>query len=260
MRRPGRRVELVMLVSAAVALAAVRARGDDPAARLYVDSCAACHTIGQGAGVGPDLLPATQRPKDALRIAVMKMEDNVGPLTNAQVESMVDLLKSADVTKRLAALTQPAAQVAVTLPHGSQPNGRRLFFGEKPLANGGPPCFGCHAVASRGGNLAVDLTSVQARIGPSALMSATATPPFPMMKTAYAHRPVTQEEALDLAAFLESSASDHPSVVQPPPERVLPVHLGALSFAGVIFGAVTFVFRSRRAGVRSRLVRDSSER
>lgn len=263
MRRAVRRVELLILVPAVAAAIAVRANAEDVAAQLFAGSCAACHTIGQGAGIGPDLLSATQRPKESLRVSVKKMEETVGPLTEAQVDGLVDLLKSSDLNQRLAALAQPAAEetvAAVELPRGSEPNGRRLFFGERPLAHGGPPCFACHAVASRGGNLAVDLTSVQARIGPSALMSATATPPFPMMKAAYAKRQVTQQEALDLAAFLESSAIDHPSVFQPPPERVLPVHLGALSFAGVIFGAAGLLFRSRRAGVRSRLVRDSSRR
>jgi hypothetical protein len=74
------------------------------------------------------------------------------------------------------------------------------------------------------------------------------------MKATYARHAVTQEEALDLAAFLASPDKNEKQ------ERVMPVRIGAVSFAGVILGAMAFLFRSRRAGVRSRLVRDSSER
>ena len=258
MRSPGRRETLLMLVAGFVIAAAFSARGDDPAAQLFSESCSACHTIGQGAGVGPDLLASTQWPKEPLRIAVKRMEDNVGPLTDAQVDGLVELLKAADVKQRLAALEQPAAEQPAPQPLGSEANGRRLFFGEQPLANGGTPCFACHAVRSRGGNLAADLTAVHARLGPVALVSAAAKPPYPTMKAAYAQHPVTPEEALDLAAFLGSFAKGPPA--QPLPEPALPLQIGALSFAGVILGAVALLFRSRRAGVRSRLVRDSSER
>ncbi len=269
MRRPGRRESLLLLFASFLVTAAFSARGDDPAAQLYAESCAPCHSIGKGAGVGPDLLPSVKKPQNVLHDAIERMEENVGELTDEQVDSLVELLKAPDVKQRLAALEQPgaatpepaaAAPPPPPLPRGSEANGRRLFFGEQPLANGGSPCFGCHAVGARGGDLAVDLTLVQTRIGPSALLSATAKPPFPMMRAAYAQRPVTQEEALDLAAFLESAAKGQPPAALPQPESTLPVRLGAFSFVAVTFAAVALLFRSRRAGVRARLVRDSSER
>ncbi|MFA6954938.1 MAG: hypothetical protein WC538_03605 [Thermoanaerobaculia bacterium] len=160
-------------------------------------------------------------------------------------------------TQRLALLEQPAAEAAAPMPLGSEANGRLLFFGEQPLVNGGSPCFACHAAGARGGNLAADLTSVQARLGPGTLVAATVKPPFPMMKAAYAKHPVAEEEALDLAAFLTSFAKGKQQPAQPLPARSLPLNLGALAFAAVIFAAVTLLFRSRRAGVRSRLVRNS---
>lgn len=259
MRRSGWRETLLILMAAFAAIVAFAARGDDPGARLFSESCSACHTIGQGDGAGPDLLPATRKSKDVLRIAVKRMEDNVGPLTDAQIDSLVALLKAPDVKHRLAALAGGVPEPATApLPRGSEANGRRLFFGEQALKNGGSPCFACHAVHATGGSLAADLTAVQARLSPAALTLATAKPPFPMMKAAYAHHPVTEEEALDLAAFLESPVLDS-AAKERPPTRALPLRVAALavSFAGVMFGGVALLSRLRRAGVRARLVRDS---
>jgi hypothetical protein len=86
-------------------------------------------------------------------------------------------------------------------------------------------------------------------------MAATAKPGFPMMKAAYARRPVTEVEALDLIAFFEASAAKPARA-----ENVTPFRVGAVSFAGVMLGAVALVFRSRKAGVRKRMIETSRKR
>lgn len=244
------------LILAAVVLVSMplTARGDE-AAELYAESCSACHTIGRGDGAGPDLIASTQWSADTLRVAVERMEENTGDLTDEQVDSLVTLLKAPDLNQRLAALEQPAAETTVAQPQGSAENGRRLFFGEKPLANGGSACFACHTMGTEGGALAADLSAVHTRLSPAALVTASAKPPFAMMKAAYAQHAVTQEEAIDLAAFLGSPATSLPLT-----SGVVPVRVGAVSLAGVALAAIALLFRARRAGVRSRLVRDSSRR
>lgn len=227
----------------------------DEAAQLYSDSCSACHTIGGGNGAGPDLIASTQWSAETLRVAVERMEENTGDLTDEQVDSLVALLKAPDVKQRLAALEQPALETATEQPRGSAENGRRLFFGETRFTNGGSACFACHAVGPEGGTLAADLSVVHTRLSPAALVTASAKPPFAMMKAAYAQHAVTEEEAVDLAAFLRSPATSPPLT-----SGVVPVRVGAVSLAGVALAAVALLFRSRRAGVRSRLVRDSSRR
>lgn len=214
-----------------------------PAEQLYNDSCAGCHTIGGGEGVGPDLLPSTKWSHADLEVAIKRMEDNVGPLTDEQVDGLIAFLKG------------PQAQPVPEPPKGSPDTGRKLFFGEQKLANGGSPCFACHAVAGRGGNLAIDLTAVHKRRNATVLMAATAKPGFPMMKAAYARTPVTEEEARDLLAFFEASANAPART-----ERVTPVRVGAVSFAGVMLGAVALVSRSRKAGVRKRLIEANRKR
>lgn len=243
-----------LLLAALLVSVPLTARGDE-AAQLYSESCSACHSIGRGDGAGPDLLASTQWSKETLRVAVERMEENTGDLTDEQVDSLVELLKAPDVKQRLAALEQPAAETATEPPRGSAENGRRLFFGEKRFANGGSACFACHVVGTEGGTLAADLTAVHTRLSPAALVTASAKPPFAMMKAAYAQHAVTQDEAADLAAFLGSRPASPPLN-----SGVLPVRIGAVSLAGLALAAVALLFRSRRAGVRSRLVRDSTRR
>ncbi len=225
------------LVAVLALLSSIPAAATDPAAQLFNDSCAACHTIGGGDGVGPDLLASTKRSHAELEVAIKRMEDNVGPLTDEQVDSLIAFLKA------------PPAKPAIVRPKGSPDVGRRLFFGGQKLANGGAPCFACHTIEGSGGSLAVDLTDAHTRRNATTLLAATTKPGFPMMKAAYAQKPVTEEEARHFLALFEASAA-----APPRPERVTPLRVGAVSFAGAMLGAVALVFRSRKAGIRARLV------
>ena len=227
-------------------------------AKLFLEVCAGCHSIGGGDQAGPDLIAAARLPRENLRTTVKRMEENAGPLKPEQIEALVDLLKDPDVKVRIAAASAPAIEMSPERKAASASTGRRLFFGEAPLANRGSPCFACHSVAGRGGNLAVDLTGVHARRGEAALLSTTEKPAFPLMKAAYAGRPVTSQEAYHLAAFFEESAAKIPAGATPPAERTGALHGAATGLAVVVLAAVALVSRSRRGGVRSRMVRKSA--
>lgn len=185
------------------------ASGEDPAAQahLFLEKCASCHTVGGGEAAGPDLLPSTKWPADELRVAVKRMEENSGPLSDDEVDALVELLKNSDVQQVIAAAEHPQSAPVEPRPVGDANIGRGLFFGERPLSAGGSPCFACHAVSGEGGNLARDLTAVHARMGETALLSATQKPGFPLMKASYARYPVTRAEAEHLVAFLRSGAA-----------------------------------------------------
>jgi ubiquinol-cytochrome c reductase cytochrome c subunit len=235
----------------------------DPFAVTYLKLCAGCHTIGGGPLSGPDLLPSTRWPREDLRVAVKRMEVNVGPMTDEEVDGLTDLLKAPDVQQRLdAAREQRIVEMAATLEPGVAAVGRRLFFGERRFRNGGMGCFACHAVAGRGGNMAIDLTAVHQRLGQQSVISATEQPAFPMMRAAYGAKPVTSQEAAHLAAFFEQTAAGiQPGAPVPPPnEGVALVHAGAGGFFIVVLAGVALLARTRRAGVRSRLIRDSYRR
>ncbi len=219
----------------AFVLAAILAAGVAPpdGAKLFNDNCTACHTIGGGDGAGPDLIHAAAMPRDGIRKAVTRMQDNVGPLQPDQIDALVAFLQSKAPAPAVAmSPEQKAAKAAI---------GRQLFFGERRLANGGTPCFACHAVAGRGGNLAVDLTGVYARRGEAALISTEEQPAVPLMKAAYAAHALTPQEAWHLAAFFKDAPNEKPAI-----DRTVLVHGSAAGIAAVVLAAIAVVIRPRR--------------
>ncbi|HEY0787856.1 MAG TPA: c-type cytochrome, partial [Thermoanaerobaculia bacterium] len=222
-------------------------------AALFVERCAGCHTIGGGDREGPDLTAATKMPHDELEVAVRRMVEYAGPMTDAQIDALVALLNDPGVKARIAAAQNPPAGKAV--PPGDPAIGKKLFFGGTKLAGGGSPCFACHSAAGRGGNLARDLTGATDRLGESAFLTATERPGFPMMKAAYANRAVTEGEARHIAAYLATTGARLGE-----PERIRPVHAAAGGFTILTLAGVAILFRARRAGVRERLLRDAERR
>ena len=245
----------LLAIAVACALSSSTMAADThPGAAVYLELCSACHTIGEGDTAGPDLLPATKKSTEELRAAIVRMEANVGPLRPEQIDSLIDLLKAPNVQQILTGGAVSPAPAEKPLPAGSALEGRRLFFGEAGLQNGGSPCFACHAIGGRGGNLAADLTNVRTRIGSAGLITLAERPTFPMMRGAYATHPVTQQEAIHLAAFIAApSATNGPATSG---QSVL--HSAAAGAVVAFLGAVALLFRARRGGVRSRIVRRAS--
>jgi mono/diheme cytochrome c family protein len=221
-------------------------------AKLFTDLCAPCHSIGGGVVAGPDLVAATHWTDADLRKALKRMEENVGPLKPEQTDALIALLKAPDVKAQLAAANAPPVELSPEEKAASAATGRRLFFGEQPFAKHGTPCFACHAIGGRGGNLAADLSGVYARRGQDAVLSVAQQPKFPFMKAAYAGRELTRQEAFHLAAFFKESNA------APQRERTGVVHAAASGLAIAALGVVALVARSRRGGVRSRMVRKSA--
>lgn len=210
---------LLGAVFVACAAAAQAATG----AAVFDEKCSVCHTIGGGDQAGPDLVRAKRMTHADLRAAVDRMQTNVGPLSAADIDALVDFLGGVG-----------AAPAKPPVPLGVAGNGRQLFFGDKHFANGGTPCFACHAIEGRGGNLAKDLTKDKANV-----VTVATQPPFPMMKAAYARHAVTEAEARDLAAFvLEANETKR--------EPVAVLHGTAAGIALLAFVAVGLIVRGRR--------------
>jgi len=231
--------------------------GDAPGdlgAEAFVTRCSGCHTIGGGPMKGPDLLPATRWAAADLRVAIKKMEKHAGPLTEADLDLLAGLLRAADVKDRLEAERQRAVTVmAATLDPPDPAIGEALFTGTRALKNGGLPCAACHRVGARGGALGPDLTQLKERLPRVAMLSAFEGANYPVMRPAYAARPVTKQEALHLASFFEERA---PSAL-PGEEAGWVVPLGALlALLAVVLIRIALPNRGP-AGVRARLVRDA---
>jgi len=177
----------------------------------------------------------------------------VGPLTPEEVGVLSDLLMSPDAAARVQG-AQEAVQVqeAALLEPGDAGIGRALFHGQRALSSRGLSCSACHAVEGRGGNLAVPLDDVFARLGEGSLMSATEKPAFPAMRAAYVNHPVAKQEAVHIARYLESLEQN------PVPAGANPVGWAGLAGAAVALAAVGLIYRHRPGGsVRTRLVREA---
>jgi mono/diheme cytochrome c family protein len=238
-----RRFEGAASLSASVVILflSIPCLAQDRGAQIFVEKCSPCHSVGGGDLAGPDLIRAARLSSTDVRAALHRMEDNVGPLSADDVEALLSFLKSPRIKQLIG-----AAPAATEEPErGSPATGRRLFYGDARFANGGSPCFACHTVGGRGGNLAVDLTLAHTRMTRSAVVAATAQPAFPLMKAAYARHAITEQESFDLAAFLkEAGAAAKPGAQ--PRERAGVVQGAAAGAAAVVLAGVGLIRRTRR--------------
>ncbi|TAL62314.1 MAG: cytochrome c [Bacteroidetes bacterium] len=203
-------------------------------AAIFKQKCSACHKIGEGKFVGPDLMGVTTKrseewlfkwvnssssliasgDKDAVAIYneynKMAMPDQ--PLPDTELKSIFAFIASkspgavsasADTVKK----SLPAPDASLTATAEQIEVGKNLFTGSNAFINGGASCISCHNVNYNGvipgGLLAKDLTSVHSRMGGDAgLMAILNAPPFPAMTQAYNGKPITEQEIAALAAFL----------------------------------------------------------
>jgi mono/diheme cytochrome c family protein len=265
-------VALLIALSGGLASAAPPLQSTADGQAIFQAQCAACHTIGGGVLVGPDLKGIAQQRDpawlarfiaqpskllaegDPTAAALLQQFNNVKMpdlgLTQAQVASIIAYLEAQGGGTGTPQPTQP---LTATLPAGDSKRGENLFLGIAHLQAGGPPCMGCHSIDKAGllggGVLGPNLTGASAKYGDAGLAAALANIPFPTMKPIFAKWPLAPEEQADLRAFLEAEAGQ-------PQANTEWLVLG-LSLAG-LFGAmivIWFLWRHRLQGVRRPLLK-----
>lgn len=209
------------------------ANAADGGQQIFQEKCVACHTIGKGPLVGPDLKGVTERrPHDWLEQWISAPEAMVAKKDSYAVDLLHQFhdvqmpnpgLSSSDVNAVIAylatAAAQPAAPEAAGAPalQANPENGKDLFTGVARFQNGGPPCMACHSVggigALGGGQLGPDLTEVVARYGGAAAVNAfVGGTPTPTMKAVWSQRPLTDQERANVVAFLgQAEVSKRPA-------------------------------------------------
>jgi mono/diheme cytochrome c family protein len=255
---------------------------------LFKTKCTACHTVGSGKLIGPDLKGVTQRRDISWLSAWIKAPDRVvasGDSTAKQLVSQYGMqmpnmgLNDADVASLIAyfqsvdggapapsassqaskAQTQPPPALSGTtlvLALNGDPNyGEQLFTGAVALENGGTHCMACHTVNGvgplGGGALGPDLTHVYARYGRQGLAAALGNIPFPTMQGVFANHPLSPNNQSDLLAFFEF-ADQHGG--QPRTQQNFQTVLGSGSALAVAFLLGMLVFWPRqRMSIAQRL-------
>lgn len=227
----------VLLLTALLSQTAIAQDG----ATLY-KPCAACHSIGGGKMIGPDLKGVTKRRSndwlvqfilsstklvksgDAEAVALFKQYNNIPMPDNALTVDQVNLIikhidggaGGASIDPKQLALQQRADSMLKVNSPLDVLAGYELFNGDRRLENGGAACTACHNATynktGKGGILAKDLTKAYSRLGGFAgIKGIISTAPFPSMLETYKDHPVTHEENAQLQLFLKSTDEQNPS-------------------------------------------------
>lgn len=210
-------------------------------AGLFQAFCTACHSIGQGKKIGPDLMGVTERRERAwLKKMIQKPSEMLATdpiamklleeyqvemmdmdLTDEQVEALIKYLENP------AAATPAASSAAGTTSAASQSakreivltpfeRGRNYFQGTTRLQNRGPSCVSCHSIAypgvTSGGNLGPDLTHAVTRLGSDQVTNIIKDMPYAIKKDAYKKHELTDKEIKSIVTFLETTNDQSQSV------------------------------------------------
>ncbi len=200
--------------------------------QLFLQKCTACHTIGGGKLIGPDLANVQNRRTeewiikfvqssqslinsgDSAAIAVFDQHNKIvmpdQDLKVNEIKSIIDYISTSspdanNPNKKTPVQTFSAASITTS----DIERGKKFFEGTSKLTNGGPSCISCHnidnAAVFNGGLLAKDLTTVFSRLGAVGIDATLRNPPFPAMINSFGSATLTDQEIKDLLAFLYDS-------------------------------------------------------
>jgi cytochrome c2 len=254
---------------------AAAAQSADDGKDIFESKCAACHTIGGGFLVGPDLEGVTARREpgwltrwlaepdvvlaegDPIAVRLLAESNNIPMpnlgLTDTEVASLVAYLDTS------AGHAPTAAPVVESLQPGDASVGKGLFEGTIRLDNGGPPCLACHRIAGigalGGGALGPDLTQAFGKYGEDGIASVLASTPFETMIPIFDDRPLTAQEQVHLSEFLGRA-----SVSSRTASSVGQLALLAAAGAAFLLLVMRIIYRRRLKEVRRPMVARSHAR
>ena len=262
---------LAVIVSVSISQ---NAWAQDPGEQIFNTTCFACHTIGGGRLIGPDLAGVHERRSQEWLEKFIKSSQsmiNAGdsgavalfeeyssmlmPDTVASEEQIRQIIGYIESQSSGAAASNDASANELATPEDPASEedilaGQEMFQGALRFANGGPACNACHEVRNDavigGGILATELTTVFSRMGGAGVTAILGRAPFPVMQAAYEDRSLTEREVTALVAFLEYADSEQYN--QLPRDYGLGLFASGVVGAGVLFGLFGFIWRGRKTG------------
>jgi mono/diheme cytochrome c family protein len=202
------------------------AQSADEGLEIYEQSCARCHqSDGTGnPGVAPPLAgnPAAgdfdhvvivvTDGLSGVEIMGVSYERDMASFANRLSAEEIDLVSGyvVELSGGGGAPTSPTT----TLPPAaaSGPAGESLFTGATRLSNGGTACIACHAAGEYdqlgGTGLAFSLDGVIDTFGTAGFVAAITDPLVDPMIAVFEDHPITDAEAINLAAYLETVSAD----------------------------------------------------
>lgn len=250
------------------------APAEAPGSTTFGGLCVACHTIGGGRLVGPDLAGVTDRRSEQWLIdfitssqTMIQAGDPDAVALFEEYNSMVMPDALVPAPEVLAVIEYMSAQSAATDQPEAAPEiapeqpaeiiavspdvivlGQDLFQGKVRFSNGGPTCNACHDVTHDavigGGNLAAELTSVFSRMSSAGVEAILGRPPFPVMQAAYQDQPLTEDEIDALVSFLQNV--DEEELTRQPRDYGIGLFTSGVIGTAVVYGFCGLLWRGRK--------------
>ncbi len=257
---------MILATTMAVGLVMVPGTASADGETTFQTVCVACHTIGGGRLVGPDLLNIRDRRTDEWIVEFVQhsqqMVNDGDPQAVAIFEEYARVpmpdqpLSDAEVMEVIAYIAEAGGGEGPAPVEYAQATpeqivvGQELFEGSTRLTNGGPPCNSCHDIAHDavigGGVLARELTTVFGRLGEPGVRAILNNLPFPVMEQAYEDKPLTDEEVVSLVGFLQKA--DAEQALHQPRDYGIKLFLAGLVGTIFLFGLYSLLWRGRRRG------------
>lgn len=197
--------------------------------KLFSQVCNACHTIGEGKRVGPDLANVNSRRSESWLLKFIKSSQTLikeGDSTAVAVFNENNKVEMPDQPLGDLEIKAILDYIALNSPDPNNPNvktpkqifdassvtdlyverGKELFEGTQKFANGAAPCIICHNVqlpgTFSGGIVAKDLSVAFTRLGAAGVDAIIRNPPYPAMINNFGDKPLTDEEVKYLLSYL----------------------------------------------------------
>ncbi len=241
---------------------------------LFSTLCAPCHTIGKGRLVGPDLKNITEKRTedwlvpyiqssqtviksgDADAVAIFNEYNSLlmpdQPLDVSQTKAVISYIRATSSGSAVDLVQEETTDLLDNTNEDNVSEGLLLFSGKKRLTNGGPSCISCHTVKDdrifSSGTLAKELSETYEIMGSAGVAAILKNPPFPVMGVTYKNTSLTEEEILNLTAYLRSVSENR--IYQHPVDFGFTFAvIGILVFISLMISIIVLYFKRKKLSV-----------